>query len=169
MSGSVTKHSRGFKYLFSSFYLYYSRHGPRNASRPHGVATHRTLLAAYTTPCLQHLRCQAGVVLQLAKTRGGTFTHGSERGWALLWRYVTPRFYIPLFYFSFILLIHTFFITGKFDETTCFHCGLGLCDWRPTDDAWVEHVRWSPFCLYVYVIKGSSFVRRGILRGVPFI
>ena len=73
------------------------------------------------------------------------------------------------FLFQFHFTYTQFFITGQFDETTCFHCGVGLCDWCLTDDAWVEHVRWSPFCLYVYVIKGSSFVRRGILRGVPFI
>ena len=77
------------------------------------------------------------------------------------------NFWIPLFipvsYFH--LLIHNFFITGRFNEPTCFHCGIGLCDWCLSDDAWLEHVRWSPFCLYVYVIKGATFVRRSILRG----
>ena len=78
--------------------------------------------------------------------------------------------YLFLFQFHiFILLIRNFFITGRFDETTCFHCGIGLYDWSLSDDAWHEHVCWSPFCLYVYEIKGATFVRRTILCGTPII
>jgi len=78
--------------------------------------------------------------------------------------------YLFLFRFHiFIILIRNFFITGRFDETTCFHYGIGLCDWCLSDDAWHEHVRWSPFCFYVYVIKVATFVRHAILSGTPII
>ena len=75
------------------------------------------------------------------------------------------------FYSSFIfsLLIRIFPITGHFDETTPFHCGIGLCDSCLLHDAWLEHVHWSPFCFYVYVIKGATFVRRSIVCGAPFV
>jgi hypothetical protein len=55
-------------------------------------------------------------------------------------------------------------ITGRFDDTTCFHCGVRLCEWGPTDDAWREHARWSPFCMYVYTIRGGAFLRRCIMN-----
>jgi len=87
-----------FKYLFSSLSLYYSRHAPRNSytSGSPGDAPQRRMLASASTPCL-HLRCQTEVIRQLAEARGGTFTHITERGWVLLWRYVPPQFWIPLF------------------------------------------------------------------------
>ena len=135
------------------------------------VMRHTGLQASTTTPSLQPFRCKNEIIRQLAEAWRGIFSRIVERGWVLLWRYVPPQFWIPVFisvsYFHFTYT--QFFITGRFDETTCFHCNIGLCDWCLSDDAWHEHVRWSPFCLYVYVIKGATFVWRSILRGTPII
>ena len=38
---------------------------------------------------------------------------------------------------------------GSHDRTVCFHCGGGLKDWLPTDDAWRQHAAWYPLCVYV--------------------
>ena len=46
-------------------------------------------------------------------------------------------------------------ISGKIDETTCFHCRVTLGKWKSCDSAWQEHARWSPSCIYVSHIKDS--------------
>jgi hypothetical protein len=51
-----------------------------------------------------------------------------------------------------------FFVTGKKDHAVCFHCGVGLKDWKNTDSVMREHAKWSPDCLYVLHIKGRVFV-----------
>ena len=43
--------------------------------------------------------------------------------------------------------IKHFVITGNLDNTTCFHCDIGIRDWVPGDIAFAEHARWSPFCV----------------------
>jgi len=52
-----------------------------------------------------------------------------------------------------------FAITGRGDETIFFHCGIGIHEWLPSDNAYQEHRRWSPFCVYVRYLKGPTFIR----------
>ena len=47
-------------------------------------------------------------------------------------------------------------ISGKNDETTCFHCGVTLGKWKSSDSPWKEHARWSPSCIYVSHIKALN-------------
>ena len=54
--------------------------------------------------------------------------------------------------------IKHFFITGNLDKVTCFHCGVGLRDWVVNDDAFAEHARWSPYCVFVTFVKGKPFI-----------
>ena len=49
--------------------------------------------------------------------------------------------------------------TGQGDGTICFHCGEGLKNWRPADDAWREHALWFTYCVYIRYIKGQEFIR----------
>ncbi|KAK3091939.1 hypothetical protein FSP39_023847 [Pinctada imbricata] len=51
-----------------------------------------------------------------------------------------------------------FYFTGEGDCARCFHCGIGLKNWDPADNAWVEHARWSPRCPYMLEIKGQDFI-----------
>jgi hypothetical protein len=51
-----------------------------------------------------------------------------------------------------------FFYLGKGDSTLCFHCGLGLKDWKDNDDVWEEHARFSTKCKFVLLKKGKDFV-----------
>ena len=53
--------------------------------------------------------------------------------------------------------------TGNGDMTICFHCGVGLKDWRAEDDPWSEHAYWSPFCVYVRFLRGTGFVEESII------
>ena len=48
---------------------------------------------------------------------------------------------------------------GRGDETICFCCGVGIHEWLPLDNAWREHGRWSPHCVFVRYIRGPAFVR----------
>ena len=49
---------------------------------------------------------------------------------------------------------------GSHDRTVCFHCGGGgLKDWKRTDNSWMQHAAWFPFCVYVRCIKGLNFIR----------
>jgi hypothetical protein len=73
------------------------------------------------------------------------------------------NFLIKFFQFNiFILLIPNFFITGRNDETTCFHCGIGLRDWVAGDIVYQELAKWSPFCVYVRFVKGPTFVNESL-------
>jgi hypothetical protein len=49
-------------------------------------------------------------------------------------------------------------LTGKGDQTVCFHCGGGLKDWEENDDPWVEHAVWFPKCMHVVLVKGPAFI-----------
>jgi len=66
-----------------------------------------------------------------------------------------------LFQFSKIIFTYTqnFDISGRGDETICFCCGIGIHEWLPSDNAWQEHARWSPFFVFVRYIKSPAFVR----------
>lgn len=44
------------------------------------------------------------------------------------------------------------------DCVRCFQCGIGLRNWDPEDDPWVEHARWSSKCCYLREKKGQAFV-----------
>lgn len=50
------------------------------------------------------------------------------------------------------------FYTCEADKTVCYYCGVGLLNWEPTDDPWVEHARWSKKCFFLEFVKGSNFV-----------
>ena len=42
-----------------------------------------------------------------------------------------------------------FYYTGIGDKVICFNCKVILKNWKPSDDAWREHVKWHPTCAYV--------------------
>lgn len=50
-----------------------------------------------------------------------------------------------------------FYYTGQSDAVRYHFCGVGFCMWEDTDDTWEEHVRWSPGCSYVRLMKGVHF------------
>jgi len=51
-----------------------------------------------------------------------------------------------------------FVISRYSDETICFHCGIVIHEWLPTDNACQERARWSPFCVYVRYVKGPTLI-----------
>ncbi|XP_043256829.1 death-associated inhibitor of apoptosis 2-like [Colletes gigas] len=61
-----------------------------------------------------------------------------------------------------LLSIAGFYYTGFGDLVRCFHCDVGIRSWEATDEAWNEHVRWSPKCVFVNLIRGPEFVKRCI-------
>ncbi|XP_065340503.1 baculoviral IAP repeat-containing protein 1-like [Cloeon dipterum] len=42
-----------------------------------------------------------------------------------------------------------FFYTGTGDRAICFHCNLGLKDWDPNDDPFIQHCKWNSNCQYI--------------------
>jgi hypothetical protein len=54
-----------------------------------------------------------------------------------------------------------FFVNSSDPSVTiCFCCDLKLRDWRPEDDAWVRHARWSPRCGHLLMSRGDLFVTK---------
>ncbi|XP_050392207.1 baculoviral IAP repeat-containing protein 2 [Patella vulgata] len=51
-----------------------------------------------------------------------------------------------------------FFYTGNVDAVKCWFCGIALKTWEPTDDPWMEHIRWSNNCGFIKSQKGADFV-----------
>lgn len=51
-----------------------------------------------------------------------------------------------------------FFYTGESDIVRCFHCDIGLAEWDPTDDPWVEHARHSPDCPHLRSERDGRFI-----------
>ncbi|XP_048769386.1 baculoviral IAP repeat-containing protein 2-like [Ostrea edulis] len=51
-----------------------------------------------------------------------------------------------------------FYYTSFSDWVRCFCCGIGVRNWAPTDDPWVEHARWSPRCSYIRLMRDSRFL-----------
>ncbi|XP_055955957.1 uncharacterized protein LOC126815350 [Patella vulgata] len=41
------------------------------------------------------------------------------------------------------------YMTGKGDSVQCFTCDVILKSWKPTDDPFTEHQKWSPNCSYI--------------------
>ncbi|XP_044740157.1 baculoviral IAP repeat-containing protein 3-like [Chrysoperla carnea] len=62
-----------------------------------------------------------------------------------------------------------FFYTGRGDQTTCFHCGLGLKDWEENDDPWEQHARWFSKCTHVLLNKGQEFVQQIVSKQPPIL
>ncbi|XP_077976844.1 baculoviral IAP repeat-containing protein 7-like [Glandiceps talaboti] len=52
-----------------------------------------------------------------------------------------------------------FYYTGVKDNVKCFHCNVGLRNWEPTDEPWIEHARWFPKCDYVSQQRGTAFMK----------
>ncbi|XP_051825215.1 E3 ubiquitin-protein ligase XIAP [Antechinus flavipes] len=51
-----------------------------------------------------------------------------------------------------------FYAFGDRDKVTCFHCGGGLSDWRPTEDPWEQHAKWYPGCKFLLEKKGQEYI-----------
>ncbi|XP_021365133.1 baculoviral IAP repeat-containing protein 3-like [Mizuhopecten yessoensis] len=51
-----------------------------------------------------------------------------------------------------------FFFTGEEDIVRCFHCDIGLAEWDPSDDPWVEHARHSPDCPFLRSQRDDHFI-----------
>ncbi|XP_062606047.1 baculoviral IAP repeat-containing protein 7-like [Saccostrea cucullata] len=51
-----------------------------------------------------------------------------------------------------------FYYAGFADCCRCYHCGIGLRNWDPEDNPWIEHARWSMECPYILKIKGQAFI-----------
>lgn len=52
-----------------------------------------------------------------------------------------------------------FFYTGENDKTKCFHCGIGLNDWKVDDVPWEQHVIYAEQCMYLHMTKGRDYVK----------
>ena len=53
-----------------------------------------------------------------------------------------------------------FFYMQCSDIVKCFSCGGCLNNWQLDDSVWEEHARWYPYCSFVYLIKGKTFIDR---------
>ena len=53
-----------------------------------------------------------------------------------------------------------YFYTGEGDITRCFCCDLGLAEWDPKDDPWVEHARHNPKCPFLNAQKSHEYIER---------
>ncbi|XP_062587163.1 putative inhibitor of apoptosis [Saccostrea cucullata] len=51
-----------------------------------------------------------------------------------------------------------FFSIQVEDSVRCFQCGVGLRNWDPEDDPWVEHARWKPSCPFVVNNTSAEFI-----------
>ncbi|XP_056016370.1 uncharacterized protein LOC125674089 isoform X2 [Ostrea edulis] len=51
-----------------------------------------------------------------------------------------------------------FYYAGFGDCCRCYHCGIGLRNWDPEDNPWIEHARWSSECPYILKVKGQAFI-----------
>ncbi|KAK0041148.1 baculoviral IAP repeat-containing protein 2-like isoform X3, partial [Biomphalaria pfeifferi] len=41
--------------------------------------------------------------------------------------------------------------------TRCFECGIGLRNWQPSDDVWIEHAKCRKTCAWL-LEKGQKFI-----------
>lgn len=53
-----------------------------------------------------------------------------------------------------------FFSPQLDDLVRCFQCGVGLRNWDPEDEPWVEHARWMPQCPFVVANTSMEFIER---------
>lgn len=58
------------------------------------------------------------------------------------------------------------YYSGRSDRVFCFACEGGLKDWEATDDPWIEHAVWFPFCSFLKAEKGEEFISKA--RKVKF-
>ena len=56
-----------------------------------------------------------------------------------------------------------FFYTGFADHVKCFYCDVSLEDWDSGDDEWEEHVKESPDCKHLILLKGKKYVKEILL------
>ena len=89
----------------------------------------------------------------------------AEAGFFYRGKYMCIPLHKPLFFLPSITLSKTFFtrikhfvFSGKLDSVNCFHCDIGLRDWIRGDDAYAEHARWSPYCVFLTFVKGKPFI-----------
>lgn len=55
----------------------------------------------------------------------------------------------------------SFFCFTELDDLVrCFQCGVGLRNWDPEDEPWVEHARWMPQCPFVVANTSMEFIER---------
>lgn len=54
------------------------------------------------------------------------------------------------------LSICGFYYTGVADKVLCFHCGIGLHDWKKSDNCFLEHAIHSPLCPFLLLNKHKS-------------
>jgi len=82
---------------------------------------------------------------------------------------VNTKQFLVYFKFSKIFCFHLypkfFTFSGRGDETICFCCGVGIHEWLSSENAWQEHARWSPYCVFVRYIRGPAFVRESRRMG----
>jgi hypothetical protein len=52
-----------------------------------------------------------------------------------------------------------FYYLGQGDRVRCFTCGLVLRNWKPTDDAWNEHMTHATDCLFLTVDMRSTSIK----------
>ncbi|XP_060822287.1 baculoviral IAP repeat-containing protein 3-like [Bombus pascuorum] len=51
-----------------------------------------------------------------------------------------------------------FYYTGVRDITTCYHCGVGIGNWKTEEEPWVQHAMLSPCCSYLLTVRGTQYV-----------
>jgi hypothetical protein len=49
-----------------------------------------------------------------------------------------------------------FYYLGAEDKVVCFHCGVGLKDWLPEDNVWLEHAINSSSCPFLLLNKRKA-------------
>lgn len=49
------------------------------------------------------------------------------------------------------------FYTNEGDKVKCYDCGLGLKNWEPDDQPWIEHAKYSKNCYFINFVKGYDF------------
>jgi hypothetical protein len=45
-----------------------------------------------------------------------------------------------------------FLYTGQSDIVQCFGCNVRVSEWEKTDNAWREHLKWSPDCVFLKMV-----------------
>lgn len=53
-----------------------------------------------------------------------------------------------------------FYYLGNSDRVQCFYCGVGIHEWQPTDNVWMEHGKHSPNCAFMILHQHKSVVHR---------
>ena len=51
-------------------------------------------------------------------------------------------------------------LIGVADAVRCYHCGVGLRNWEPGDNPWLEHAKWYSKCPHILFVKGQSFINK---------